>query len=136
MWRKAILTAILLLFFYSAFATSQTPIITTIAGTGAANYNGDNILAVNAELYYPSRMFVSSIGEIFFADFGNHRIRKILTNGTIISLAGTGTPGYNGDNILAVNAQLHYPSSTSVLSTGEVLLTDAKNNRIRYVKSI
>src|SRR3989338_5072465 len=83
----------------------------TIAGTGICDYNGDNILATDACLYSPSAVAVNSIGEVIIADTDNNRIRKILTNGTIITIAGTGNSDYNGDNILATSANLKKPKS-------------------------
>ncbi|KAG2377430.1 hypothetical protein C9374_009341 [Naegleria lovaniensis] len=107
--------------------------ITTIAGNGTQGYNGDNQLAKNAQLNFPISVFVSSNNEIFIADTSNHRIRKILTNGMITTIAGNGTGGYNGDNQLAKNAQLNGPSSVFVSSNNEVYIADSKNYRIRKI---
>ncbi|KAG2374636.1 hypothetical protein C9374_010655 [Naegleria lovaniensis] len=107
--------------------------ITTIAGNGIKGYNGDNQLATNAQLNYPSSVFVSSNDEVYIADPANHRIRKIMKNGMITTIAGNGTRGYNGDNQLATNAQLNYPSSVFVSSNDEVYIADPANHRIRKI---
>ncbi|KAG2374619.1 hypothetical protein C9374_010638 [Naegleria lovaniensis] len=107
--------------------------ITTIAGNGTPGYNGDNQLGTNAQLNYPESVFVSSNNEVYIADRGNHRIRKIMKNGMITTIAGTGTQGYNGDNQLGTNAQLSYPKGVFVSSNDEVYIADTCNNRIRKI---
>jgi hypothetical protein len=80
-------------------------IITTVAGNGAKGYNGDNILATNAEIE-PIALAVDASGNIYIAD-QTYRIRKVsASNGMITTIAGTGTQGYNGDNIPATSAEL------------------------------
>ena len=85
--------------------------ITTIAGTGQKGFNGDGQLATQAQLDCPNGLFITDQDEVLFADFGNHRIRMIESNGMMKTIAGTGKRGYNGDDILATEAQLNYPSS-------------------------
>ncbi|EFC37929.1 predicted protein [Naegleria gruberi] len=114
---------------------SNSGIVTTVAGTGTAGFNGDSILAKNAQLNYPSGISVNSNGEIFISDSVNNRIRKILTNGTIITIAGTGTVGLSGDGGLAVNAQLWLPSGIVVNSVGEIFISDSYNHRIRKISA-
>ncbi|KAG2375018.1 hypothetical protein C9374_010392 [Naegleria lovaniensis] len=106
--------------------------ITTIAGNGTGGYNGDNQLATNAQLNWPKSVFVSSNDEVYIADTSNHRIRKIMKNGMITTIAGNGIEGYNGDNQLATNAQLKEPYSVFVLSNDEVYIANY-NNRIRKI---
>ncbi|EFC36192.1 predicted protein [Naegleria gruberi] len=107
--------------------------IVTIAGNGQQGYSGDNGLAVNAQLVSPSYVFVSSKNEVYIADYQNNRIRKILENGNIITIAGNGQQGYNGDNGLAVNAQLASPSSVCVSLKNEVYIADSGNHSIRKI---
>ena len=104
-----------------------------IAGTGSTVYNGDYMLASSATLNSPSSVaFLESTGEILISDTSNHRIRKILTNGTITTIAGTGSAGYNGDNILATNAQLYYPYDIAVSQLSEIIIAEF-GNRIRKI---
>ena len=65
-------------------------IITTIAGTGAAGFTGDGGAATSARIYAPQSMIIDPAGNLFFVDLGNYRIRKISTNGTINTVAGSG----------------------------------------------
>jgi len=109
-------------------------IITTIAGNGLdsigrGGYSGDGGLAIYAQLNYPRSVFVHSNGEIYIADSGNNRIRKIDSKGIITTVAGTGLNGYSGDGGLATSAAFS-PESIFVRSNGEIYIADT-GNRIR-----
>jgi len=108
--------------------------IVTIAGTGQRGYNGDNQLATIARLCCPCGLHVHD-GEVYFSDQYNSRIRKILSNGTIQTIAGTGKTGYNGDNILATQSCIYYPSDIFVSNCGNVYFADTRGNRIRMIDS-
>ena len=68
-------------------------IITTVAGTGVSGYSGDGGPATLAELYWPSGVAVDHFGNLYIADGGNQRIRKVDASGIITTIAGTGVPG-------------------------------------------
>jgi len=110
-----------------------TGIITTIAGTGTAGYNGDNILATAAEIHAPYGIAIDAAGNIFFCDDGNHRVRKISTVGIITTIAGNGTGGYNGDGIQATSAELFNPGGVTIDAVGDTYISDFNNNRIRKI---
>jgi sugar lactone lactonase YvrE len=107
--------------------------ITTVAGNGTPGYNGDNIAATSAELNQPSGVAVDGAGNLYIADLINNRIRKVTPAGTITTVAGNGTPGYNGDNIAATGAKLNVPSGVVVDGVGNLYIADYLNNRIRKV---
>jgi sugar lactone lactonase YvrE len=109
------------------------PVITTVAGNGTAAYNGDNIPATSAQLNWPAGVAVDSAGNLYIVDYDNQRIRKVDARGNITTVAGTGTPGYNGDNIAATSAELDYPGGVTVDSAGNVYIADSFNYRIRKV---
>ena len=70
-----------------------TGIITTIAGTGVGSYNGDGILATAAQIFNPLDLCFDKAGNLYFADNGNNRIRKVdRSTGIITTIAGDGTP--------------------------------------------
>lgn len=107
-------------------------IITTIAGTGAAGYNGDNIPAVNAQLSQPAQVAVDAAGDLYIAEFTGQRIRKItMSSGLISTVAGTGSAGTGGDGSSPIGAQLGFPFDVTVDSTGDLFIADANNQRIR-----
>lgn len=105
-------------------------VITTVAGNGTAGYAGDGGTATQAELNNPTGIAVDSSGNVYFADTGNSRVRKLV--GTIItSVAGNGTSGFNGDGGAANLAELS-PSGVAVDTAGNLYITDA-SSRIREV---
>jgi sugar lactone lactonase YvrE len=108
-------------------------VISTVAGIGGtANYNGDNISATTAALNGPSGIALDAAGNLYIADFGNQRIRKV-SNGTITTAAGNGTQGYNGDGIAPTSAELANPVDVKVDSAGNIYIADQGNNLIREV---
>jgi trimeric autotransporter adhesin len=125
-------------------------IVNTVAGNGAAvfgapvnygpppgevsgTYSGDGGAATNAGLNYPYAVAVDAAGDLFIADTGNNRIRKVDTNGIITTAAGNGTNGFSGDGGAATNATLNAPSAVTVDAVGDVFFTDAGNSSIRKV---
>ena len=107
--------------------------IMTIAGNGAQGYSGDGVPATSAALYKPYRVVADRTGNVYIADFYNNRIRKVDTSGTITTVAGTGTQGYNGDDVPAITAQLNLPAAVAVDTAGNIFIADTWNNRIRKI---
>ena len=83
-------------------------------------------------LYRPYGLFVSN-GEIYIADTNNHRVRKVLQNGQIVTICGTGIQGYNGDGQLATDAQLNLPWAVVVSSSNQVYISEMDGDRIRKI---
>jgi NHL repeat len=107
--------------------------IVTVAGTTTAGYSGDGGPAVSAQLNAPSGAAVTSDGGFLIADTGNHRIRRVRPDGTIVTAAGAGTPGLTGDGDLATSALLHSPFGVTALADGGFLIADTLNDRVRRV---
>ncbi|KAL0481615.1 hypothetical protein AKO1_012470 [Acrasis kona] len=113
--------------------------ISTLAGTGTGNYNGDNIAATKANLQSPIGVALDSLNNIvYIADYNNHRIRAVnRTSGNITTVAGTGQSGYNGDNIAATSARLFGPAGVAVDTVNNILyIADTSNQRIRVHKDL
>lgn len=108
-------------------------IISTVAGTGTAGYNGDEALATEAQLNVPEGIALGPDGSLYIADTGNQRIRRVGLDGLITTVAGTGTWGYDGDGGPATQARLATPKRVAVGPDGALYITDFSNNRIRQV---
>jgi sugar lactone lactonase YvrE len=111
-------------------------IISTIAGNGSAGFSGDGGPATNASLWDPSWVTCDTLGDIFDSDMANDRIREIFTNGVINTVAGSSSPFYAGDGILATDAGLWWPEGIVIEGNGNLIIADSLNGRIRMVNSI
>jgi hypothetical protein len=107
--------------------------MTTVAGNGRSGYLGDGGLATRAELYSPHGVGVDASGNVFIADNGNARIRKVNTNGIITTVVGNGGATYSGDGGPATAASLDQPYQVVVDGVGNLWIADAYNNRVRFV---
>ena len=110
----------------------QRGIISTIAGTGQAGYNGDDQLAVNAMINYPCGLFVTEDEEVLFADSSNGRVRKIDRNGIISTIAGNGKRVFVDEDQLATSASLHSPSCVFQYMN-EIYLAETFHKKIRKI---
>ena len=108
-------------------------IVTTVAGTGESGLGGDGGAALDARLTYPFSVAVDDAGNLFIADAGNYRIRKVDRKGLITTVAGTGESGLGGDGGPALDARLAYPISVAVDGAGNLFIADSGNYRIRKV---
>jgi sugar lactone lactonase YvrE len=110
-------------------------IVMTVAGTGAWGSSGDGGAAAAAQLAGPRGVAVDGAGNVFIADSGNNRIRRMSASGLITTVAGSGSGGYSGDGGPATSAALNYPVSVSVDVYGNLFIVDRYNNRIRLVSA-
>ncbi len=107
--------------------------VRTIAGTRMPGYGGDGGLAVEAQLSFPADVALDNAGNLYIADAGNHRIRRVDPSGIITTIAGTGEPGYGGDGGPAAEAQLASPVALAVDGAGNLYVADLGNYRIRVL---
>ena len=115
---------------------AQTHVITTIAGTGAADFSGDGTAAGLAHLRAPLALALDGAQHLFIADSGNHRVRSIdLVSGVISTVAGTGRQGFAGDGGPATLATFDTPSGLVLDASGDLFVADAGNRRVREVSS-
>jgi len=109
-------------------------ILSVAANTSqVASFSGDGGPATAAGLNGPQGLAFDSQGDLFIADTGNERIREIIPNGNIITVAGNGTAGFSGDGGPATNASLDYPAGIAVNSAGYIFFADDLNQRIRMI---
>ena len=111
-------------------------IISTVAGSSsAANFSGDGGPATSATLSVPYGVTVDAAGNIYIADTGNGRIRKVNTAGIISTVAGSGNGSAAGDGGPATSAKLANPSDVAVDSAGNMYIADFGNSLIRKVNT-
>jgi hypothetical protein len=110
-------------------------ILTTIAGTGVAGFSGDTAAATTAALCRPAALAIAADASLLVADSCNQRIRRIDAAGIITTVAGNGTQGFGGDNGAALTAEFNQPLGLALDSSGNLLVADTQNNRIRRIDS-
>ena len=108
-------------------------IITTVAGNGNGTFSGDGGAATNASLVRPSGVGFDASGNLYIADKFNNRIRMVVTNGIITTVAGNGSATFAGDGGAATNAGLFEPAGVAMDASGNLWIADTVNNRIRAV---
>jgi photosystem II stability/assembly factor-like uncharacterized protein len=108
--------------------------IKTIAGTGDCDTSGDDGPALFAKLHWPESLVIDSKNNLFFID-GN-LVRRIDSNGTISTYAGTGEAGFSGDDGPAENAKLNNPAGLALDEHGNLYIAEFVNNRIRRVDAV
>ena len=108
-------------------------VISTIAGNGHPGFGGDNGPAAAAQLNQPYDVALDSSGNLYIADFGNQRVRRIDSSGNITTVAGNGATGSNGDGGPATAALLLGPRNLALDSAGNLYLSEFNGHRVRMV---
>ena len=114
---------------------STAGIISIIAGDTTQGFSGDGGQATAAELNYPSGIALDTAGNMYIADNGNNRIRKVSIGGIITTIAGSGTAGYSGDGGPATAAELSAPCFVTTDNAGNIYFADGGNNAIRRINT-
>lgn len=108
-------------------------VITTVAGTGEAGFGGDGGQATEAELDEPAGIAADAAGNLYIADLGNNRVRKVdASSGIITTVAGTGEAGFSGDGGPATEADLDRPNEV-LIEDGTMYVAAVGNGRVRKV---
>ncbi len=116
---------------------AATGVITTYAGTGTAGFLGDGGPATSARLDAPEGVDMGPLGDLYIADTGNRRVRRVqAASGLISTIAGTGTSGFSGDGGPATAARFTTPGGITVSSTGVYYVADRGNDRVRRVTGL
>ena len=109
-------------------------LISTVAGNGSYSFSGDGGPATAAGLAWPFGVTIDAQGNLYIAEAGNNRIRKVTPDGVIRTLAGNGTGGLSGDGGPATAASLAWPLfGVTIDPRGNLYIADTGNNRIRKV---
>ncbi|HEY1205667.1 MAG: hypothetical protein ABSH46_08095 [Bryobacteraceae bacterium] len=112
---------------------SASGTIAAFAGTTTAGYAGDTGPATSARLTEPHGLAVDSAGNVYIADSGNFRIRKVSANGIITTIAGTGVAGYSGDGGPAAAAEIGYVHALAFDGAGNLYFSDPYNHCVRRI---
>jgi uncharacterized protein (TIGR03437 family) len=110
---------------------SASGVMSTVGGTGAAGFSGDEGAAIAAQLSGPLGIAADDAGNLYIADSGNHRVRLVTPDGIIHTIAGVGIPGFSGDGGAALTAQINLPAGLVLDGSGALYVTDSGNQRIR-----
>lgn len=112
---------------------TRTGIISTIAGDGSLGFSGDGGQATAASLSAPRGVAIDTAGNLYIADTGNQRIRRVSPTGIITTIAGTGQEGFRGDGGPATAARLNFPAGLALDAGGNLYVADNANQRIRRI---
>ena len=108
-------------------------VISTVAGTGVSGFTGDGGPATAAQLRSAEGVAIDSGGNLFISEGFGERIRKVDPSGTITTYAGTGAAGSTGDGGPAIKAQLNFPTGLAEDASGNLLVADTSNVKIRKI---
>ncbi len=118
---------------HQVYKVDADGIMTIFAGTGKPGYSGDGGPATEAQLNGPYGVTTDARGYLYIADYENHAIRVVDRNGTIRTIAGTGSAGSDGDGQLATKAQLNGPYCVAVHESGALYIAENAGRRVRRV---
>lgn len=113
--------------------TLPSGLLEILIGNDFSTFRGENVSALQARLHRPSAVAIDSQNNIYFSDTQNHRIRRIDPQGIVTTVAGTGEPGFRGDQGPAVQAQLNTPTALALDAFDNLYIADSANHRIRVV---
>jgi uncharacterized protein (TIGR03437 family) len=115
------------------FKVTPDGVLTVVAGNGLIGHTGDGGPATSASLLGPLSVAVDSSDNLYILDSAGGYVRKVTPDGVISTIAGTGSSGYNGDNIPATTAMFYHPYALTLDSAGSLYIADTNNNRIRKI---
>ena len=110
-------------------------IISTYAGNGTSGFSGDGGPATNAQIYGPQALATDTAGNLYIADYGNNRLRKVSPDGIIHTIAGNGGLGSGGDGNPATVAALGTPDGVAVDKWGNIYISEYNRYRVRKIST-
>ncbi len=122
-------------YYNQVFQISAAGTITVYAGTGQSGFGGDGGPATAAQISNPQGLAVDSAGNLYIAEFGNSRVRKVTPGGTISTVAGNGQTSLSGDGGSATSAAVGNPAGVAIDAAGSLYVSQPNANAIRMVSS-
>jgi uncharacterized protein (TIGR03437 family) len=110
-------------------------IVTTIAGTGIAGFGGDGGPAVNAQLNLPYGLALDDFGNIYVADLGNERVRRIGNDGAIVTIAGNGRKASSPDGTSPLDTSLLSPRNVAIDGKANLYIAEFEGHRVRRLSA-
>ncbi|MGW7557188.1 NHL domain-containing protein, partial [Streptomyces rimosus] len=107
--------------------------IATVAGNGTAGYLSDGGPATLTQLNGPYDVALDANGNLYIADWANHRVRKVTPQGIITTVAGNGQAGYVSDGGPATATPLNQPHGVAVDGAGNLYIAGYGDHRVRKV---
>ncbi len=133
--KKLTSNKLLIPLFILLYSVCNAQIVTSVVGNGTSGFSGDGGQASAAEINAIMGVATDVSGNLYIADQGNQRVRKVNTSGVISTFAGTGTAGFSGDGGQATAAKVSSPIDIAFDASGNVYIVDKSNNRIRKVNT-
>ncbi len=121
--------------FNCVFKVDQTLTLSVVAGNSTAGYSGDGGPATSAQLNGPTALTLDTAGNLYIADAGNYRVRRVSPAGIMTTVAGNGVQGYSGDNGPATKAQLNGLAGIAVDGSGNLYFSDTVGSWVRKVSA-
>jgi sugar lactone lactonase YvrE len=131
--KKAAVVSACMMFVMAGLVWGQGPCTAGIETVAGYVPLGDGSLATTIRLYSPIGVAVDPIGNVYIAEAGSHRIRRVSLAGTISTVAGIGVAGSGGDGGQAIRAMLNTPTGVAVDTGGNLYVADQYGNRLRRV---
>ena len=114
-----------------------TGIVTTVAGDGTFNNDGDGGLAINTSLFFVGAVGLDAAANLYISDNGSNRVRKVdAVTGIITTAAGNNSAGFGGDGVLAIATSLFNAQGLAIDAAGNLYIADTQNNRVRKVDAV
>jgi trimeric autotransporter adhesin len=110
-------------------------VVSTIAGTGTAGFSPNGTAAASGQISNPRLLAISPSGELHFSESLNSRIRKINSAGNLVTVAGTGTSGNQGDGGAATAAQIGFVSGMVFDGDGNLYFSDLTHSVVRRIST-
>ena len=108
---------------------SPTGVVSTLAGSGIAG--ATNATGIAASFYYPHGVAVDALGNVFVADYYNHKIRKISALGVVSTFAGSGAP--TSTDGMGTGASFHFPAGITIDGSSNLYVVDYASHKIRKI---